>query len=79
MAKSTHKLNHIKGDRPLEAVLEYDGTDIFVIADGMKIAKRGYPGTPEAGTWVSLRRGWAVEDNANHSIFTVMHDGIVRN
>ena len=35
-----------------------DGEDIFIIADGMKIAKRGHPGTPQAKTWISLEPGW---------------------
>jgi len=26
----------------------------------VKIARRGYPGTPQAGTWVSLEPGWEV-------------------
>jgi hypothetical protein len=34
--------------------------DIFVIVDGVKIAKRGRPDTPQARTWVSLEPGWAV-------------------
>jgi hypothetical protein len=42
--------------------IECDGNDIFVIADGVKIAKRGHPGTPQAGTWVSLEPGWRVLD-----------------
>ena len=39
-----------------------DGEDIFIIADGVKIAKRGHPGTPQAKTWVSLEPGWIVRD-----------------
>ena len=45
-----------------ECRIECDGRDIFVIADGVKIAKRGHPGTPQAGTWVSLEPGWRVLD-----------------
>jgi hypothetical protein len=37
-------------------------SDIFVIADGVKIAKRGRPGTAQAKTWVSLEPGWSVLD-----------------
>jgi hypothetical protein len=32
------------------------------VIDGIKIARRGYPGTPQAGTWVSLEPGWRVLD-----------------
>jgi hypothetical protein len=30
--------------------------DRFIMADGLKIARRGYPGTSEEGTWVELSR-----------------------
>ena len=45
-----------------ECKIECDGNDIFVVADGVKIAKRGYLGTVQAGTWVSLEPGWRVLD-----------------
>lgn len=44
----------------LELELMYDGVDIFVIFDGVRIAKRGRPESPQAGTWVSLEPGWEV-------------------
>jgi hypothetical protein len=37
-----------------------DGRDFYVVVDGVKVAKRGYPGTPQAGTWVSIEPGWEV-------------------
>jgi hypothetical protein len=36
--------------------------DIFVLIDGMKIAKRGQPHTPHADTWIMLEPGWLVRD-----------------
>jgi hypothetical protein len=39
-----------------------DGTDMFVVLNGTKIAKRGHPGTPQAKTWISLEPGWIVVD-----------------
>jgi hypothetical protein len=39
-----------------------DGSDIFVLIDGVKIARRGYPGTPQARTWVTPEPGWQVFD-----------------
>jgi hypothetical protein len=36
--------------------------DIFVLVDGMKIAKRGLPKTPHADTWIMLEPGWTVRD-----------------
>jgi hypothetical protein len=32
--------------------------DVFIMADGRKIARRGYPDTPEAGRWVPIEPGW---------------------
>jgi hypothetical protein len=29
-----------------------DGNDMFVVVDGLKIAKRGKPGTSHAKTWI---------------------------
>jgi hypothetical protein len=34
-----------------------DSNDIFVVVGGVKIAKRGHTGTPEAGTWIPLKAG----------------------
>ena len=45
-----------------EASIESDGTDVFVLYNGVRIAKRGYPNTPQAGTWVSLEPGYRVFD-----------------
>jgi hypothetical protein len=34
----------------------------FLMVNGFKIARRGYPGTKEAGTWVSIEPGWEAKD-----------------
>ena len=36
--------------------------DMCLMVDGLKIARRGYPDTPEAGTWVPIEPGWEVKD-----------------
>ena len=54
--------------KPPEATIAYDGQDLFVFVDGVKIAKRGHPGTSEAGTWVSLEPGIAVYAGPDGSI-----------
>jgi hypothetical protein len=41
--------------------VDADG-DLFIIRDGVKIAKRGEHGTPQAKTWISLEPGWRVLD-----------------
>ena len=43
-----------------EATIESDGKDAFVVYNGVRIAKRGQPNSPEAGTWVSLEPGFRV-------------------
>jgi hypothetical protein len=44
-------------------IMIIDSNDIFVVVGGVKVAKRGHAGTPEAGTWISLRAGWTVTEN----------------
>ena len=43
-----------------QAELESDGINVFVIYDGKRIAERGRPDTPQAGTWVSIEPGYKV-------------------
>ena len=43
-----------------QAELESDGINVFVIYDGKRIAERGWPDTPQAGTWVSIEPGYKV-------------------
>jgi hypothetical protein len=55
--------------------IQSDGKELFVVADGEKIAKRGKPGTPQAGTWVSLEPGWTVTDLPGGAI-EVAHNAV---
>ena len=48
--------------------------DVFVVVDGIRVARRGYPGTPEARTWVSVEPGWQVLDSDEGII--VLHNGV---
>jgi hypothetical protein len=36
--------------------------DMFLMVDALKIARRGYPDTPEAGAWVPIEPVWEVKD-----------------
>jgi len=45
-----------------QASIVCDGDDLFIEVDGVRIARRGHPGTLQAGTWVSLEPGWQVLD-----------------
>ena len=41
---------------------EFDGTNLFFLVNGERIAKRGHPRTPEAGKWLPLRDDAAVAE-----------------
>jgi hypothetical protein len=44
-------------------VVEENGAGaIYIVFDGVRIAKRGHPGSPQARTWVSLEPGFQVLD-----------------
>jgi len=55
-----------------------DGHDIFVVIGGVKIAKRGRPGTLQVKTWISLEPDWRVLDfyEGNQYGITVEHNGV---
>jgi hypothetical protein len=57
----------IDGDE-LEIKLEFDNTDMFVVANGVKIARRGHKGTPQADSWISLEPGWRVLDGHDNTL-----------
>jgi hypothetical protein len=59
-----------------QAAIESDGADLFVVFDGVRIAKRGHPNTPQARTWVALEPGFKVYSNHDHSTITVEKDGV---
>jgi len=59
------------------AKLQFTGEDVFVIRKGVKIAKRGHPQTPQAGTWISLEPGWAVLDGPDINSVVVTYQGVV--
>jgi hypothetical protein len=59
-----------------EAKIESDGRDLFVIFDGVKVAKRGHPGTKQAGQWVSLEPGFAVYGGVGTGL-VIEHNGAV--
>jgi hypothetical protein len=58
----------------VSAERDAEGDHIYVVIDGVKIAKRGRPGTPQAKTWVSLEPGWRVLDGPDQTL-VVEHDG----
>jgi hypothetical protein len=52
-----------------------DGTDIFVVVDGVRVARRGRPNTSRANTWVSLEPGWSVLDRNYPEAIEVSYNG----
>ena len=48
--------------------LKMDGMDMFVLVNGVKVARRGHKGTPQAKTWISLEPGWRVFDGPHATI-----------
>ena len=62
--------------RPPMLTMHNDGEDTFVIADGVTIAKRGRPGTAQAGTWISLEPGWTVSFNEDQSQLLVGYEDV---
>jgi hypothetical protein len=42
------------------AALEHAGDALYFVYDGVRIAKRGDPGSAHAGTWVSIEPGYEV-------------------
>jgi hypothetical protein len=60
-----------------QAAIETDGIDVFVVYDGVRIAKRGEPGTLQAGTWVSVEPGYTVSDKGYPQELVVEYEGKV--
>ena len=50
--------------------------EMYVVFDGVRIAKRGRPNTPQAGTWVSLEPGFVVLDNSDRTAIIVEKNGV---
>src|SRR4051812_30052087 len=58
---------------------ENDPDAIFIVVDGVRVAKRGEPGSPLAKTWVSLEPGWEVfdgPDDGDGGSIVIKYDGV---
>ena len=49
------KLVETKQGNPDELTTEFEGKELYLVLKGERIAKRGQPGTVQAGKWISLR------------------------
>jgi hypothetical protein len=62
-------------ERQLVCEIQRDeNNDIVVLVEGMKIAKRGLPDTPQAETWIMLEPGWIVRDVAGGNAIEVSYE-----
>ena len=60
---------------PPKAEIESDGRDLFVVFNGVKIAKRGQPGSAQAGQWISLEPGYRVLDGPDLESIVIEYQG----
>jgi hypothetical protein len=49
-------------EAPVCQIHRDENNEVFLLIDGVKIAKRGLPDTPHADTWIMLEPGWMVRD-----------------
>jgi hypothetical protein len=43
----------------------HEGEEIYITADGVKVAKRGHTDSSEANTWETLKPGWSVVEDSD--------------
>jgi hypothetical protein len=55
--------------------LHNEGEDVFVLVDGVKIAKRGRPNNSQSVIWVMLEPGWMVRDIQSEDAIEIRYDG----
>ena len=54
-----------------ESIIEHTEEDIFLVVDGVRIARRGAPGTPEEETWIYLEPGYEVFEGDGFSAVVI--------
>jgi hypothetical protein len=55
--------------------LESDGKSEFVVFNGIRIAKRGEPNTPQARTWEALVPGYRIIEEMGGSQLVIVFEG----
>jgi hypothetical protein len=53
-----------------------DGTDLFVVRDGRRIAKRVQTETGQAGIWVPLEPGYSIFGDEDLKAIIIKHNGV---
>jgi hypothetical protein len=62
--------------RPRTVDIELDGEEIFVVVDGVRVARRGHPATPQARTWVALEPGFTVTSPPDMSTMSIAYKAV---
>ena len=62
-------------EEPVCEIHKDDNDDVFILIDGMKIAKRGLPDTAHARTWIMLEPGRIVRDVDHENAIEVRFEG----
>ena len=55
-----------RGRRTPKANIEFTETDCFFVVDGVRVARRGKPGTRAAKTWLTLVPGWHIRQSDDY-------------
>jgi hypothetical protein len=63
-----------RADRPNVQVVS-EGIAMFVVVDGLKVAKRGRPNTRQAKTWVPIEPGREVIDEDYLIYISIRYNG----
>ena len=56
---------------PHQCAVEFTETDEFLVLGGVRIAKLGKPGTPQAGKWIPLKPGYEVHEGEGFSAIVI--------
>lgn len=81
MAKRSEQANAAKLGGTLkpgtkhELAMLPDGENLYLLLDGVKIAKRGLPGTQQARTWVPFDPAFTVIDLDGGAAIEVLYNG----
>ena len=68
---TSDRVGHRAKAPPFE--VQADGTDLYAVFHGVRIAKRGAKGTPQARTWISREPGYRVRDEyGEHGALTIV-------
>jgi hypothetical protein len=49
--------------------------ELFVVIDGLPIAKRGNPGSSHAGRWIATEPGWSVLELEDGNRLQISYNG----